>query len=85
MSSIGDTAFNGCTGLTSVTFPKSVINIGASAFAGCTALADVTIPKETLNIKAAAFSGTKITTVTVNKICSVKSDSFPSGTEISYY
>ena len=36
MTSIGDYAFEGCTGLTSITIPESVTYIGDHAFEGCT-------------------------------------------------
>jgi hypothetical protein len=41
---IGDYAFNGCSGLTSITIPDSVMTIGDSAFASCNRLTSVTIP-----------------------------------------
>ena len=82
---IGDSAFQGCTGLKSVTLPSSVVSIGTSAFSGCTALAEVSIPKATMSIKSAAFSGCTFTTVTINKVCSYQSDSFPTGIKIENY
>ena len=42
--SIGESAFEGNTNLTSVTIPIGVKAIGQSAFEGCTGLADVIIP-----------------------------------------
>lgn len=38
---IGPNAFKGCTGLTSVTLPKSIYSIGEDAFNGCTNVTDV--------------------------------------------
>ena len=35
VTSIGNGAFEGCRGLTSVTIPNSVTSIGSSAFYGC--------------------------------------------------
>lgn len=43
VTAIEESAFLGCTGLTSVSIPKSVTTIGESAFADCTGLACVTI------------------------------------------
>ncbi len=41
---IGDSAFSGCSGLTSVTIPNSVTSIGGSAFSGCSGLVEMTLP-----------------------------------------
>ncbi len=40
-STIGYSAFNGCTGLTSITIPNSVTSIGSYAFNDCTNLKDI--------------------------------------------
>jgi hypothetical protein len=44
VTTIGYSAFRGCTGLTSVTIPGSVATIGDSAFGVCTGLTAITIP-----------------------------------------
>ena len=56
MTSIGASAFEGCTALTNVSIPNSVTSIGASAFEGCTALTNVSIPNSVTSIGAEAFS-----------------------------
>jgi hypothetical protein len=43
VTSIGDGAFAGCTGLTSVTLLNSVISIGSSAFAYCSGLTSIDV------------------------------------------
>ena len=45
VTSIGDNAFWGCSGLTSVTIPNSVSYIGKYAFASCSGLTSVTVDK----------------------------------------
>ena len=40
---IADSAFSGCTGLTSITIPDSVTSIGDGAFFGCTGLTSITV------------------------------------------
>ncbi len=48
--SIGNDAFFGCTGLTSITIPDSVASIGSSTFSGCIALTSVAIGNGVTNI-----------------------------------
>ncbi len=55
VTTIGDSAFLGCSGLTSVIIPNGVTTIGNSAFLGCSGLTSVTIPNGVTAIGSQAF------------------------------
>ncbi len=44
-----DKVFQGCTGITSIVIPDSVISIDVSAFSGCTSLAKITVSPDNKN------------------------------------
>ena len=57
VKAIGDSAFNGCTGLTGITIPSSVKTIGGSAFYYCSGLRTVNLNDGLRNIYGSAFRG----------------------------
>ena len=78
VTSIGDNAFEYCSGLTSVTIPNSVTSIGSQAFDGCKSLTSITIPNSVTSIGNYAFrecSG--LTSVTIpNSVTSIGCNTF---------
>ena len=66
LTSIGNSAFDYCSNLTSVTIPESVTSIGPWAFYGCSGLTSVTIPESVTSIGKSAFWGCSgLTSVTI--------------------
>jgi hypothetical protein len=65
VTSIGESAFAGCTNLTSITIPSSVTSIGNHAFYGCTNLTSIAIPSSVTSIGRSAFEDSSLTTVTI--------------------
>lgn len=57
VSKIADGAFEGCTGITSVTVGDSYLEIGESAFKNCTSLETVSLSRQITAIPDYAFAG----------------------------
>lgn len=56
VTAIGEWAFDGCSGITSIEISNSVTEIGGGAFYGCTGLTSVKIPGSVKNINNQAFN-----------------------------
>ena len=57
VTSIGDSAFYGCSSLTEIVIPNSVLKIGQKAFYGCSSLTEIVIPNSVQKIEREAFYG----------------------------
>ncbi len=53
---IGESAFEKCTKLKSITLPQGITSIGNSAFANCSNLTSITIPQSVTSIGSSAFA-----------------------------
>jgi hypothetical protein len=58
VTSVGNYAFNQCTGLGSISIPNSITCIGSYAFNGCSGLTNITIPTSVTSIGKYAFTFT---------------------------
>ena len=79
VTSIGESAFSSCSGLTNITIPDSVTSIGNSAFYECTGLTSIMIPSSVTSIDGWAFGGW-----TSNQTINCEVLSKPSGWKINW-
>ncbi len=78
VTAIGDWAFGGCVGLTSVSIPNSVTSIGHYAFRECSGLMNVDLGNSVTTIGYAAFSAcVGLTSVTIpNSVTTLSEEVF---------
>ena len=78
ITSIGEYAFVGCSGMTELTLPNSVTSIGGNAFEGCSGLTELILPNSVTSIGESAFSGCSgLTELTLpNSVTSIEGYAF---------
>ena len=78
--SIGNAAFQNCSGITQISIPNSITKIGARAFSGCTSLVNIEIPNGVTRIGDSAFWGcTKLASIKIpNSVTSIGANAFGS-------
>ena len=78
VTSIGSSAFSGCTSLTAINIPESVTSIGGCAFYECSSLTAINIPESVTSIGSGAFYGcNNLTSITLpESVTSIGSSAF---------
>ena len=78
VTTIGESAFYGCSSLTSINIPNGVTSIGEAAFYDCISLKSITIPNSVTSIGSSAFcSCYSLTSITIpNSVTSIGSSAF---------
>ena len=78
ITSIGESAFLGCRGMTELILPNSVMSIGGNAFEGCSGLTELTLPNSVESIADDAFHGCRgLTELTLpNSVTSIGDGAF---------
>ena len=78
ITSIGESAFLGCCGMTELTLPNNVTSIGDSAFSGCSGMTELTLPNGVMSIADDAFHGCRgLTELTLpNSVTSIGDGAF---------
>lgn len=85
ITSIGERAFAGCTGLSTIKVPQGVTTIAKEAFAGCTGVSVIQFHNNITAINASAFEGcTELATLVLPKnIATIGEKAFGGCTKIS--
>ena len=65
ITSLGYHAFSGCSALTEIEFPSTLLTISSHAFDGCTSITGIMIPNNVTSIGEGAFQNTSITSITL--------------------
>lgn len=78
VTTIGESAFAGCSDMTSVNIPSSVTSIKAGAFQSCSGLTSLTIPNSVTEIGERAFSDCSVNTSIIipNSITAIGANAF---------
>ena len=87
VTSIGSSAFLGCTSLTSITMPDSVTSIGVAAFAYCQCLFSFTIPSNVtcINDDTFFYSYNLLSVTIPNSVTSISDSAFEGCNRLTIY
>ena len=80
VTSLGESAFEGCTALTTFVLSSAITSIPQNAFKGCTALTAIALPQGVTTIGFGAFQGcthlTEVTTTSASALATIEANAF---------
>ena len=77
ITSIGNNAFSGCSGLTNISLPDSITSIGNNAFSGCSNLTEISLPNSITSIPSHCFLGCNLTSIIIpDSVTDISQDAF---------
>lgn len=81
---IGESAFTGCAGLTSIIIPETVTIIKRAAFQQCYSLKEIKLPNSVTSIESLAFETSGLRNITIPKsVTSIGSNAFMGASALS--
>ena len=75
--------FQGCSNLEEITLPPALTKIGGWMFNGCSKLSSIILPSSVYDIGTLGFLGTKLSSIDLSNVTTIKSAAFKNCTSLT--